>query len=46
MDFLLFQSPAHLTDQFVEKLSHGAVVEVAGTALIAPPASRVISLGM
>jgi hypothetical protein len=30
MYFLLFEGPAHLTGQFVEKLSHGAVVKIAG----------------
>jgi hypothetical protein len=28
--FLLFEGPAHLAGQFVEKLAHGAVVKIAG----------------
>jgi hypothetical protein len=30
MYFLLFEGPAHLAGQFVEKLSYGAVVKIAG----------------
>ena len=30
MYFLLLEGPAHLAGQFVEKLSHGAVVKIAG----------------
>jgi len=30
MYFLLFEDPAHLAGQFVEKLSDGAVVKIAG----------------
>jgi hypothetical protein len=28
--FLLFEGVAHLAGQFVEKLSHGAVIKIAG----------------
>ena len=30
MYFLLFERPAHLASQFVEKLAHSAVVKIAG----------------
>jgi len=30
VNFLLLESPAHLAGQFVEEISHGAVIEIAG----------------